>query len=142
MPSCSRRVSPNQPFPLCGGRWPGGASSTRRTRPRARGCRAVGDEDTAELEVAGALAVFDRLGAIRDAARAAQHTAASPTSGLTAREEEVLAHIAMGLTNRQIAERLVVSEKTVATHVGHILTKLELPSRAAATAYAYEHGLR
>ena len=64
-----------------------------------------------------------------------------PSSGLTSREEEVLVHIAKGLTNRQIAERLVVSEKTVATHVGHILTKLGLPSRAAATAYAYEHGL-
>jgi DNA-binding NarL/FixJ family response regulator len=61
---------------------------------------------------------------------------------MTSREKEVLAHIAKGLTNRQIAERLVVSEKTVATHVGHILTKLGLPSRAAATAYAYEHGLQ
>ena len=130
---------------LAGWRELDAAYEAARTRMLvAAACRAVGDEDTAELEVAGALAVFDRLGAIRDAAaaRAAQHTAASPTSGLTAREEEVLAHIAMGLTNRQIAERLVVSEKTVATHVGHILTKLELPSRAAATAYAYEHGLR
>ena len=110
----------------------------------AAACRAVGDNDSAELEVAGALAVFDRLNAFRDAAvaRAALHVAAPPSSGLTAREEEVLVHIAKGLTNRQIAERLVVSEKTVATHVGHILTKLGLPSRAAATAYAYEHGLR
>jgi DNA-binding CsgD family transcriptional regulator len=110
----------------------------------AAACRAIGDDDSAELEVAGAIAVFDRLHAVRDAAaaRAAQHEPASLSSGLTAREEEVLAHIAKGLTNRQIAERLVVSEKTVATHVGHILTKLGLPSRAAATAYAYEHGLR
>jgi DNA-binding NarL/FixJ family response regulator len=110
----------------------------------AAACRAVGDDDGAELELAGALAVFDRLNAARDAAaaRAGLHLAAPPSSGLTSREEEVLAHIAKGLTNRQIAERLVVSEKTVATHVGHILTKLELPSRAAATAYAYEHGLQ
>ena len=110
----------------------------------AAACRAVGDDDSAEMELAGAVAVFDRLHAVRDAAagRAAQHAAAPPSSGLTAREEEVLVHVAEGLTNRQIAERLVVSEKTVATHVGHILTKLGLPSRAAATAYAYEHGLR
>jgi len=109
----------------------------------AAACRTVGDDDTAELELAGALAVFDRLNAFRDAAaaRAALHVVAPPSSGLTTREEEVLVHIAKGLTNRQIAERLVVSEKTVATHVGHILTKLGLPSRAAATAYAYEHGL-
>jgi DNA-binding NarL/FixJ family response regulator len=110
----------------------------------AAACRAMGDHDSAELELASALTVFDRLNAVRDAdsARAAQQLPAAPSSGLTAREEEVLAHIAKGLTNRQIAELLIVSEKTVATHVGHILTKLGLPSRAAATAYAYEHGLR
>jgi DNA-binding CsgD family transcriptional regulator len=109
----------------------------------AAACRAIGDDDSAEMELAGAIPVFDRLKAVRDAAaaRAGLHRAASPSSGLTSREEEVLAHIAKGLTNRQIAERLVVSEKTVATHVGHILTKLGLPSRAAATAYAYEHDL-
>jgi DNA-binding NarL/FixJ family response regulator len=110
----------------------------------AAACRAVGDDDSAEMELAGAIPVFDRLDAVRDAAaaRAWLHLAAPPSSGLTSREEEVLAHIATGLTNREIAERLVVSEKTVATHVSHILTKLGLPSRAAATAYAYEHGLR
>jgi DNA-binding NarL/FixJ family response regulator len=110
----------------------------------AAACRAVGDDDSAEMELAGAIPVFDRLNAVRDAAaaRAGLHLAARPSSGLTSREQEVLAHIAKGLTNRQIAERLVVSEKTVATHVGHILTKLDLPSRAAATAYAYEHGLQ
>jgi DNA-binding NarL/FixJ family response regulator len=121
------------------------AYDAARTRMQiAAACRAVGDDDGAEMELAGAIPVFDRLNAVRDAAaaRAGLHLAARPSSGLTSREEEVLAHIAKGLTNRQIAERLVVSEKTVATHVGHILTKLDLPSRAAATAYAYEHGLQ
>lgn len=110
----------------------------------AAACRAVGDDDGAEMELAGAIPVFDRLNAVRDAAaaRAGLRHASPPSSGLTGREEEVLALIAKGLTNRQIAERLVVSEKTAATHVGHILTKLGLPSRAAATAYAYEHGLQ
>lgn len=110
----------------------------------AAACRAVGDDDGAEMELASAIPVFDRLNAVRDAAaaRGGSQLAARSPSGLTRREEEVLAHIAKGLTNRQIAERLVVSEKTVATHVGHILTKLGLPSRAAATAYAYEHDLQ
>lgn len=53
----------------------------------------------------------------------------------------MLALVATGRTNRDIADRLVISEKTVASHVSHILTKLGLSSRAAATAYAYEHGL-
>jgi DNA-binding NarL/FixJ family response regulator len=54
----------------------------------------------------------------------------------------VLALVAAGRSNRAIAAHLVISEKTVASHVTHILTKLGLPSRTAATAYAYEHGLR
>jgi DNA-binding NarL/FixJ family response regulator len=148
VPCCWPRISPKPHCPPYGERWPVGASWTRPTRPPAPGliaaaCRAVDDDDGAEMELAGAIPVFDQLNASRDAAaaKAARHAASRPSSGLTSREEEVLAHIAKGLTNRQIAERLVVSEKTVATHVGHILTKLGLPSRAAATAYAYEHGL-
>ena len=54
---------------------------------------------------------------------------------------EVLKHVATGQTNRQIAEALVISEKTVARHVSNIFTKLDVGSRAAATAYAYEHDL-
>jgi DNA-binding NarL/FixJ family response regulator len=53
----------------------------------------------------------------------------------------VLRLIATGATNRAIAGRLNISEKTVARHVSNIFTKLDLSSRAAATAYAYEHGL-
>ena len=49
--------------------------------------------------------------------------------------------VASGRTNRAIAAELVISEKTVARHVSNIFTKLDLPSRAAATAFAYEHGL-
>lgn len=60
---------------------------------------------------------------------------------LTARETEVLALVATGRTNRAIAAELFLSEKTVARHVSNILGKLGLPSRAAATAYAYEHDL-
>ena len=60
---------------------------------------------------------------------------------LTARECEVLRMVATGRTNREIAAELVISEHTVARHLQNIFSKLDLPSRAAATAYAYEHGL-
>jgi DNA-binding NarL/FixJ family response regulator len=49
--------------------------------------------------------------------------------------------VAKGKTNRAIADELIVSEKTVASHLSHIFTKLDLTSRAAATAFAYENGL-
>ena len=61
--------------------------------------------------------------------------------GLTARELEVLRMVATGQTNRAIAAELVLSERTVDRHVSNILTKLRVSSRAAATAYAYEHQL-
>jgi DNA-binding NarL/FixJ family response regulator len=61
--------------------------------------------------------------------------------GLTDREVEVLRLVATGRTNRAIAAELFLSEKTVARHLSNIFDKLDLPSRAAATAYAYEHGL-
>jgi DNA-binding NarL/FixJ family response regulator len=57
------------------------------------------------------------------------------------REREVLAHIATGKTNRQIAADLTISEHTVGRHVENIFTKLGVTNRAAATAYAYEHQL-
>ena len=60
----------------------------------------------------------------------------------TAREVEVLRLIATGKSNRAIAGDLVISEKTVARHVSNIFNKLDVSSRSAATAYAYEHGLQ
>ena len=50
--------------------------------------------------------------------------------------------MAAGMTNRAVAEELVISEKTVARHLSNIFTKLDVSSRSAATAYAYEHGIR
>ena len=61
--------------------------------------------------------------------------------GLTPREAEVLRVLARGKTNRVIAEELSIAEKTVASHVSHIFTKLGVTSRTAATACAFEHGL-
>jgi DNA-binding NarL/FixJ family response regulator len=62
-------------------------------------------------------------------------------SGLTSREVEVLALLARGHSNRQIADRLVTTPKTAAHHVAHVYTKLYVSSRAAATLFACQHGL-
>jgi len=88
---------------------------------------------------------FDRWGAAPDPARLDGHTGAGPAEnrpgGLTAREIEVVRLVAAGHTNRAIAGRLCLSEKTVARHLANVYAKLDLPSRAAATAYAYDHHL-
>lgn len=107
-------------------------------------CRQLGDEETALMELDAARWVFEQLGAAPDLARAqalSRKARAKPPGGLTARELEVLRQVATGKTNRSIAADLFLSEKTVARHVSNIFTKLGLSSRAAATAYAYEHDL-
>jgi DNA-binding NarL/FixJ family response regulator len=68
-------------------------------------------------------------------------TSTASESGLTPRELEVLRLIATGMTNREVAADLVLSEKTVARHVSNIFTKLGVTSRSAATAYAFSNGL-
>ena len=103
-------------------------------------CRELGDEDTAALELEAASGTFEELGAAPDLERLASLTGSDP-HGLSARELEVLRHVAAGKTNRQIAEELVVSEHTVARHMQNIFTKLGVSSRTAATAFAFEHRL-
>jgi len=106
--------------------------------------RRLGDEEGAQLEFEAAAETFERLGARPDAARLASlitAPSADVRGPLTGREVEVLRLIATGKTNRAIATELAISEKTVARHVSNILTKLDLPSRSAATAYAYSRNL-
>lgn len=123
----------------------GAAYLAARTRLLiGRACRALGDEDAALLEIGGALQVFRRLGAEPDAREADALLAASGRAhphGLTAREVELLALLATGKTNREIATALSISEKTVARHVSNILNKLGVSTRAAATAFAVKHDL-
>ena len=107
----------------------------------ALSCRALGDGEAAGMELDAARAMFEKVGARPDPARLAERARPGARIPLTARECEVLRLVATGGTNREIANALVISEHTVARHVQNILAKLGVPSRAAATAYAYEHGM-
>jgi DNA-binding CsgD family transcriptional regulator len=107
-------------------------------------CRALGDDESATLELAAARDVFEQLGAAPDLAGVDSlvgRAAFVDTHGLTPRELEVLRRVATGETNKAIAAELVLSERTVDRHVSNIFSKLDVSSRAAATAYAYEHQL-
>ncbi len=99
---------------------------------------ALGDDDAASRERTAATACFERLGAAGDLATPDQPAPA--LCGLTPRELEVLQLVATGMSNRDIAGHLYLSEKTVARHLSNIFGKLDVGSRTAATAYAFEHG--
>ncbi|MGH9223319.1 MAG: LuxR C-terminal-related transcriptional regulator [Acidimicrobiales bacterium] len=101
----------------------------------AGACESVDDHEGAGMERRAAHTALDRLAAESGA------RPQPPPGGLSEREVEVLVLVAQGRTNRAIAEALFISEKTVTSHLTHIFTKLGVPSRAAATAFAYEHGL-
>ncbi|PSL04800.1 regulatory LuxR family protein [Haloactinopolyspora alba] len=110
----------------------------------AQAYQRLAEHDAAEREVAAARRVFERLHAapaLGLADEIASLGSVYAVGGLTPREVEVLRLVATGATNRQIADTLVISDKTVARHMSNMFTKLGLTSRAAATAYAYEHHL-
>lgn len=116
-----------------------------RTRVQiGRACQAVGDNEGAGLEFDAARRVFTELGATPDLARLERLTSDVETGrqgGLSPREVEILRLVAAGNTNRAIAADLSISERTVDRHVSNIFTKIDVSTRAAATAYAYEHDL-
>jgi ATP/maltotriose-dependent transcriptional regulator MalT len=110
----------------------------------ARACGALGDAESCALELEAARAEFARLGARPDAdAIDALEGEDGGACGhpLTARELEVLRLIAAGHSNKAIARSLGLSDRTVDRHVSNILCKLEVPTRTAATAWAYSHRL-
>lgn len=111
----------------------------------AQACREVRDGDGCRLECEAAAAVFRQVGAAPDLARIEAAKSGWRTAGrphrLTARELQVLRLIAAGKTNKTIGTELFLSEKTIDRHVSNIFDKLDVSSRAAATAFAYEHGL-
>jgi len=123
------------------------------SRTRIEMARLLSDSDrvAAVMWARAALASFERLGATHDADEAAHllrqmGAAVRPgphsQAALTQREAEVLALIAQGLTNREIADRLFVSPKTVEHHVGQILSKTGSRSRTEAAAFAASHDTR
>ena len=106
----------------------------------ADACAALGDHDASAMETNTARSALDSIGATSTFGTITQSAASRP-DGLTERELEVLVLLAQGKTNRVIAHDLFISEKTVASHVSRILTKVGVTSRSAATAYAYDHHL-
>jgi DNA-binding CsgD family transcriptional regulator len=105
-------------------------------------CAALADRTTADLEFSNAREAFLALGASPDVDRLGTLIGGPPTAdGLSVRERAVLAHLAAGETNKEIAAALMISPHTVRRHVEHIFGKLGVSSRTAATAHAYEHGL-
>ena len=107
-------------------------------------CRALGDEQGAELDLDAARATFVELGARPDVARIdglSARPASEAAFGLSPRELEVLRLVSSGESNRSIAEKLFISERTVERHLSNIYGKLDVSSRTAAAAFAFEHGL-
>jgi DNA-binding CsgD family transcriptional regulator/tetratricopeptide (TPR) repeat protein len=111
----------------------------------AGACRMLGDEEASDLEIAAAKAVFERLGAapalasLEETRRGTTRTVVKPP--LTDRELHVLRLISTGRTNKAIARELSLSERTIDRHVTNILTKLDVPTRTAATTFALSHKL-
>lgn len=106
-----------------------------------RALRELGDEDSAIAELTAAGTTFTQLGARPYRLEVDRMLPGNLPGGLTAREVEVLRLVAAGSSNPEIAAQLVLSEKTVARHLSNIFGKLDVSSRTAAAAYAFEHQL-
>jgi DNA-binding CsgD family transcriptional regulator len=108
----------------------------------ARAYHSLGDVDAARREEEAAAITFAKLGlASQRATFELDASSVQRADGLTPREIDILREVAVGKTNREIADELYISQKTVARHLSNIFVKLELSSRTAAAAYAFEQGL-
>lgn len=107
----------------------------------AQAFESLNDFEGGQLQREAARAVFARLGAAVDLAGLVDVGGRDSGGGLTGRELEILQLASSGLTNKAIGLRLHLSTRTIDRHVSNILAKLRVPSRTAATAYAYEHSL-
>jgi DNA-binding NarL/FixJ family response regulator len=115
---------------------------TARTRLLVgRGYRGLGDEDSAAAELTAAVRIFTELGATPSRHEAEKLLDRAARGGLTSREIEVLRLVAAGNSNGEIAQLLVLSDKTVARHLSNIFGKIDVSSRTAAAAYAHQHDL-
>ena len=104
-----------------------------------RALHARGDEESAVTELAAARRTLAELGAAPAEREAAAMITPTHPGGLTSREMEVLRLVAAGKSNPEIAAQLFLSEKTIARHLRNIFTKLDVTSRTAAAAFAYQH---
>ena len=135
------------PFPSCAAPGSSGPDSRRRTRRLGARLeiglvlRAMGDEDSAVAELVAVRKTFAELGAQPSLLEVERLLPQSLPGGLTAREVEVLRLVAIGKSNPAIAAELFLSEKTVARHLSNIFAKVDVSSRTAAAAYAFEHKL-
>jgi DNA-binding CsgD family transcriptional regulator len=118
---------------------------TARVRLQLARCLMAGNTQVAIIEARSAFSTFERLGAARDADAAAALLRTLGVQGrggprnvgvLTEREREVLDLVSLGLSNPEIASRLVISRKTASHHVSSVLAKLGLRNRAEAAGYA------
>ena len=114
-----------------------GATRLGAGRLAERAAEALGSDGPGPV-AAARQAAFDAVSGLRGPTEGEESSAPAV---LTAREIEVLALVAQGISNQDIGERLFISSFTVKRHIANILTKLDLPTRAAAAAYAIREGL-
>ena len=98
--------------------------------------RGLGEDELAAADIATAENIYAQLGV-----EPAHVCGSSSPGGLTKREIEILTHIAGGATNKQVAEQICISEKTVGRHLANIYTKLGVSSRTAAVTWAYANNV-